>query len=324
MSGEASEFNEKLIEAAANGDEDAVGDSLSKGADVDARDDYDQTPLIHAVYQGNLSVVECLLKAGANPSLADNEGWTALDYAEELEYTKIRELLQSPPSPSSSTPLPAFSKSPEDSQIPSSPTTTRQADNSSSPPPTVLSQPPSSYSSAANTTPSPATTSPSRNTSFLDHPWQALLIGLFLGGFVFVFVLIWSQFSRDTTTSNQEESQTESQTAVKNHTPQQQANTSTRSQKPQWDFPLPSCGDENPPGEQRFYPVFVNKTDSQTLNYIRSNYCGDAFVIYREKFDKKSIQVVSFLNKDEAVRFAQIMLEDNRIRSGEVGEVHWN
>jgi hypothetical protein len=86
-----------------------------------------------------------------------------------------------------------------------------------------------------------------------------------------------------------------------------------------WNFPRPECGDSNPPGLQNFYPVFVNRTDSSTLQYIKSNYCGDAYLMTRTSVNRKAIQVASFRDKDKAFEFSRIMLRDSRINSAEVG-----
>jgi hypothetical protein len=86
-----------------------------------------------------------------------------------------------------------------------------------------------------------------------------------------------------------------------------------------------SCGDNNPNGSSlSWHPVFVNKTDQNTLNYIRQNYCGDAFVKYRESANRKSIQGASFLDYSKADSFAKAMIRDPKINSGEVGEATQN
>lgn len=82
-----------------------------------------------------------------------------------------------------------------------------------------------------------------------------------------------------------------------------------------------SCGDNDPNGSSlSWYSVFVNKTDQNTLNYIRQNYCGDAFIKYRESANRESIQVASFLDYSKADDFAKSMIRDSQINSGEVGE----
>jgi hypothetical protein len=94
---------------------------------------------------------------------------------------------------------------------------------------------------------------------------------------------------------------------------------SRSTKKYNWKFPKSACGDRNPPGEQNFYPVYVNKVDSKTLNYIKRNYCKDAYLLVRKDSSKKSVQVASFAIKDKAFEFAQIMINDPNIDSGEVG-----
>jgi ElaB/YqjD/DUF883 family membrane-anchored ribosome-binding protein len=84
-------------------------------------------------------------------------------------------------------------------------------------------------------------------------------------------------------------------------------------------FPMQACGDENPPGSQTFYPVFVSPPDQQTLDYIRNSYCGDAFVKTREGLNEKFIQVASFQDEEKALQFSNILLSDPRIGKAEVG-----
>ncbi len=86
-----------------------------------------------------------------------------------------------------------------------------------------------------------------------------------------------------------------------------------------WNFPRPKCGDSDPAGLQDFYPVYVNRTDSSTLQYIQSNYCGDAYPMTRTSVNQKAIQVASFRSKERAFEFSQIMLRDPSINSAEVG-----
>jgi hypothetical protein len=80
-----------------------------------------------------------------------------------------------------------------------------------------------------------------------------------------------------------------------------------------------TCGDSNPPGLQDFYPVFVNKVDQSTFNYIRRSYCGDAFIVTRKSKTMKSIQVASFLSMKKATEFAKAMDRDSKINHVEVG-----
>jgi ankyrin repeat protein len=54
---------------------------IEKGARVDEPGDAGETPLINAVHMRNGELVAILLKAGADPSRADNSGRSARDYA---------------------------------------------------------------------------------------------------------------------------------------------------------------------------------------------------------------------------------------------------
>jgi ankyrin repeat protein len=72
-----------LMHAAANGDLKLVRNLLSEGADVNARDTYCRTALMHAFDHGKASppLVHALLAAGADPNARDIEGETALSPA---------------------------------------------------------------------------------------------------------------------------------------------------------------------------------------------------------------------------------------------------
>ncbi|HEX7151658.1 MAG TPA: ankyrin repeat domain-containing protein [Thermoanaerobaculia bacterium] len=62
-------------------------------ADVNGRDDEGWTPLEMAAYYGDSQVAMDLLRHGADPSLKDKEGKTALDRAKELEHKEMIALL---------------------------------------------------------------------------------------------------------------------------------------------------------------------------------------------------------------------------------------
>jgi uncharacterized protein len=54
---------------------------IEHGADVNARDLREQTPLHHAVIDGERAVIRCLLASGADPTLADAQGDDAVELA---------------------------------------------------------------------------------------------------------------------------------------------------------------------------------------------------------------------------------------------------
>lgn len=71
-----------LAYAAANGNEYMINCILQAGADINARDNLNKTPLMYAVSKaGNIKIVELLLEAGANPSVIDTQHNSVLMYA---------------------------------------------------------------------------------------------------------------------------------------------------------------------------------------------------------------------------------------------------
>jgi ankyrin repeat protein len=86
--------NSKLIDAAQEGDVEAVRDALQKGAHCDAPGDWGIPALLWAASLGHLEVVQELLNHGADAH-AKNDGNTALHVAASARHdTVIRELLQ--------------------------------------------------------------------------------------------------------------------------------------------------------------------------------------------------------------------------------------
>ena len=67
--------------------------SLSKGADIDARPEYGNTPLMGASGCGQVATVRCLLDKGADHSRSDEWGRTALYRAASRGHTEIVELV---------------------------------------------------------------------------------------------------------------------------------------------------------------------------------------------------------------------------------------
>eukprot|EP01046_Picozoa_sp_COSAG06_P003787 COSAG06_NODE_151_length_21964_cov_95.963961_12_plen_206_part_00 len=67
--------------ASERGHKDVVAFLGSRGADVNAVDDYQQTPLHGAAIGGKASVCTTLLALGADPAAKDEDGKTALDQA---------------------------------------------------------------------------------------------------------------------------------------------------------------------------------------------------------------------------------------------------
>lgn len=72
------EYNELLFEAVQNCDELAVDRSLAKGADINSTDSAGHTALMLASRRGRVKIVDTLLEAGADLSLKNDKGKTAL------------------------------------------------------------------------------------------------------------------------------------------------------------------------------------------------------------------------------------------------------
>nr|XP_020446550.1 kinase D-interacting substrate of 220 kDa isoform X1 [Monopterus albus] len=73
----------------------AIKTHLDKFRDVDSRSDNGQTPLMVAAEQGNLDIVQELIRRGANVNLDDIDCWTALiSAAKEGHIEVVRELLE--------------------------------------------------------------------------------------------------------------------------------------------------------------------------------------------------------------------------------------
>ena len=82
-------------------------------------------------------------------------------------------------------------------------------------------------------------------------------------------------------------------------------------------FPLASCGDNNPGGTNTWHPVYIANTQ-QNLALARRNYCRDAFVTFRKDNGIKAIQVASFLSYSKARDFSNLIA--TTVYGSEVGE----
>ena len=85
--------DDALIEAARDGDTDAVKSLLAAGANVNAQDDDGQTALMRAARWGHTDTVRALLDAGANANMQGNSGWTALIHAVQGGHEDAARLL---------------------------------------------------------------------------------------------------------------------------------------------------------------------------------------------------------------------------------------
>lgn len=88
------------IYSAAAGHQAKITDMLiAAGADINAKTDNGNTALLTAVKAGKPRTVRFLLERGADASIADAKGKTALDYAKEKQLADIISLLSNPPAP---------------------------------------------------------------------------------------------------------------------------------------------------------------------------------------------------------------------------------
>lgn len=86
-------FDRQLLEAAANGDLNAIGKALTNGADVNAHGQYDQSALNIAAEKGHVYAVAILLAAGADIESPDAADRTALMAATFHGKTKVADIL---------------------------------------------------------------------------------------------------------------------------------------------------------------------------------------------------------------------------------------
>ena len=87
--------NDDLIAAAKRGDAEAVKSLLAKGADVNAKTHYNQTPLMFAAEKGHLEIVMILIDAGADLNATDSfyKFFTPLYGAASKGHAEIVKLL---------------------------------------------------------------------------------------------------------------------------------------------------------------------------------------------------------------------------------------
>ena len=72
---------------------DIINILLEKGADINAKDNYGRTPLMHAIQYGcSEEVIKILLEKGADINAKDNYGWTPLMYA--IQYGCSEEVIK--------------------------------------------------------------------------------------------------------------------------------------------------------------------------------------------------------------------------------------
>jgi uncharacterized protein len=85
--------NSELYAASATGQLERVDSLLAQGADVNAKNSAERTPLLAAAAAGNSRIVRKLLAFGADPNLADKRGVTPLMEAAAHGYEEVAKQL---------------------------------------------------------------------------------------------------------------------------------------------------------------------------------------------------------------------------------------
>lgn len=79
-------LEKKLFEAVVEKDAQKVNNLLQEGADVNAKDDNNDTPLMRASYHGHKEIVELLIQYGADVKAENKEGRTALKFVMHTDF----------------------------------------------------------------------------------------------------------------------------------------------------------------------------------------------------------------------------------------------
>ena len=84
-----SPLNEDLLKMSWEGQDALVKTFLEMGADVDARDEFGQTPLMAAVSQGHIDTVRVLVEGGADVNATDAEGDPVLSFTDDDQIIEL-------------------------------------------------------------------------------------------------------------------------------------------------------------------------------------------------------------------------------------------
>jgi hypothetical protein len=83
-----------IHDSAAAGDIEAVTQHLATGTDVNAKDDWNFTPLSYAAHAGHIEIAELLIANDAEVNANDDNGFTPLDYAMIDKHSETAALLR--------------------------------------------------------------------------------------------------------------------------------------------------------------------------------------------------------------------------------------
>jgi len=88
------DINRDLLKATEQGNLQQVKSLLAKGANIDAKDDFDRTPLMLSAFGGHDAIAALLIQAGADVRAKAKYGQTALQFAVERGHGAIAALLK--------------------------------------------------------------------------------------------------------------------------------------------------------------------------------------------------------------------------------------
>lgn len=83
-------------------------------------------------------------------------------------------------------------------------------------------------------------------------------------------------------------------------------------------LPLAECSAGSNLPNQRWYPVWVNDTDSATLEHVKKKYCSASFV-YNVTSSRQVIQIAGFSELSKAQQLIKVIESDPKINSAEIG-----
>ena len=66
---------------------------LSRGADVNLQHMHGGTALMAAAEEGRVAAVRMLIDGGARPEITDDDGWTALHFAQDSGHSAVAAML---------------------------------------------------------------------------------------------------------------------------------------------------------------------------------------------------------------------------------------
>ena len=83
-----------IHKAAKEGDIEAAKKAIANGADVNAKDYQERTPLHWTAWRRHKEIAELLIAAGADVNVKDSDDKTPLDLAAQFRYKEIADLLR--------------------------------------------------------------------------------------------------------------------------------------------------------------------------------------------------------------------------------------